>query len=251
MGKIQALVASDLSTFVGEFMLSPTTLLRAMQQWEELNMLEISGTPLTRKKEDIMKCLASTFTTPFFRSSKAELEVQVAYQTRFSMDLLYREGLLGADGDTRGLANFVTHLFEIEPANLVLAKLLSRGLLHRYLEKEAKSESKGDRRSHLVIKLLSVLCWLFYRKRLPGTLPTQRPRRKKHLPSTSCPELPPLPEDIAKEIEEFNVDIVEHVLQLAYTVASTRKIGEVDMALPLSEKTFRSGWDPRAPSDSG
>lgn len=243
--KIRSLIASDLSKLTGEFMLSPTMLLRALHEWELICLEEEGERPIFRSKEEIAKCILPMFSVPFFQSKTADLETQVAYHTRFSVDLLYREGLLSNSGYTRGLANLVTHLFEIEPANIVLARLLSKGLIHKFLKDEARKEKKADRKTHLTVRLVSVLSWLLYRRRLPSILPKERATRKKHLPSESCPVLPPLPEKILAEVQSYNESVFEHVQQLAWTVASTRKIGEVDLALPMSQKAFRSGWDPR------
>lgn len=242
--KVQRLVASDLSSLAGEFEMSSTSVLRALHMWERINIDRETGKPVPRNKDDIAKSLAPMFSQPFFTSESADIVKQVVYHTRFSLEFLYQEGLIGADGDTTGLANFVTHMFDCEPANIVLARLLTSGLLHDYLTAEKKKERKGDRRSHLSVKLAGVIGWLFYRKRLPAHLPTKR-SRKKHLPSEHSPKLPPLPPAIFDEIVSYNKNVFEHWQNLVWAVSSTRKIGDSDFALPLSGRSFRVGWDPR------
>lgn len=246
-GKVQRLVASNLSSLAGEFTLSPTVLLRALHEWELVSLDEAQDKELARSKSDIARCLSPMFSLPFFQSRTAELDTQVAYHTRFSLDLLFKEGLVAGDGSTRGLANLATHLFEAEPANLLFARLLTSGLLHEYLEREAKDEQKGDRRSHLTVKLLSVLAWIFYRRRLPPTIPSLKikSKRKKHLPSENCPRLPQLPSKIRKEIQKYNTQLFSLFQEFAWAVASTRKIAEGDLTLPLSQREFRTGWDER------
>mmetsp|Transcript_124043 Transcript_124043/g.345226 ORF Transcript_124043/g.345226 Transcript_124043/m.345226 type:complete len:658 (+) Transcript_124043:2976-4949(+) len=245
--KVRRLIASDLSTLTGEFTLSPTSLLRVLLQWEMVSLDVEQEKVLPRSLSEIAQNLAPMFTLPFFQSKTADLETQVAYQTRFSLEFLYREGLIGLSGDTRNLANMVTFLFEVEPANFLLNRLLSKGLLHEYLTKEKKNVRKGDRRTHLTVKLTSVLAWLLYRRRLPNSVPKERSQRKNHLPSDGCPYLPPLPKPILDEVKKYNASVFEHFQDLAWVVASTRKVGEPDLALPLSKRVFRPGWDPRGP----
>eukprot|EP00434_Breviolum_minutum_P001097 symbB.v1.2.000961.t1/scaffold39.1/size394969/5 len=244
--KIQRLITSDLSTLAGEFTLSPTILLRALHEWETVSLLEEDGT-LGRPKAEIAKCLAPVFTLPFFQSKTAELVTQVAFHSRFSLEFLYQEGLINRDGTTRNLANLCAHLFEAEPANLIFGRLLSSGLLHEYLNTEAFGAPKmvkGDRKSHLTVKLASVLAWIFFRLRLPPNVPTARPR-KKFLPSEGCPKLPPLPARIRKEIQQYNKQLFEIFQQFAWAVAVTRRIGETDVTLPTSQRSFRHKLDER------
>jgi len=241
--KIQRLITSDLSTLAGEFTLSPTILLRALHEWETVSLLEEDGT-LGRPKAEIAKCLAPVFTLPFFQSKTAELVTQVAFHSRFSLEFLYQEGLINRDGTTRNLANLCAHLFEAEPANLIFGRLLSSGLLHEYLNTEAPKMVKGDRKSHLTVKLASVLAWIFFRLRLPPNVPTARPR-KKFLPSEGCPKLPPLPARIRKEIQQYNKQLFEIFQQFAWAVAVTRRIGETDVTLPTSQRSFRHKLDER------
>lgn len=243
--KIQRLVTSDLSTLAGEFTLSPTILLRALHEWETVGELEEEKT-LGRPKEAIAKSLAPVFTTPFFESKTADLVTQVAYHSRFSLELLYQEGLIERDGSTRNLANFCAFLFEEEPANLIFGRLLSSGLLHEYLEQEAKKkEVKADRTTHLTVKLAVVLGWIFFRQRLPPSVPSGRPPRKKFLPSEGCPKLPALPPRIRKEVQHYNAQLFELFQQFAYATVSGAQIEEKDVTLPTSHRTFRHCVDQR------
>eukprot|EP00928_Gymnodinium_smaydae_P014150 TRINITY_DN15141_c0_g2_i3.p1 TRINITY_DN15141_c0_g2~~TRINITY_DN15141_c0_g2_i3.p1 ORF type:complete len:1998 (-),score=638.27 TRINITY_DN15141_c0_g2_i3:221-6076(-) len=255
--KVQRLIASDLSKLTGEFILSPTTVLRAIHQWELVCMIEAQDKAKyeqMRDKADLARCLVPMFSLPFFRSEEAggdsELQTQVLFHTRFSIELLLREGLIGSDGGTRNLANLVSHLFEAEPANLVLSRILTSGVLHQYLVAEKKKERKGDRRSHLTVKLTAVLAWLFFRKRLPRSAGPP-PKRKKHLPSEACPALPPLPSKIRAEVLQYNARVFEVFQQLATTVSSSRKIGADDLVLPYTQRRFQTSAEASNPFEDG
>jgi len=243
--KVQRLIASDLTSLTGEFTLSPSSLLRALLQWERVTLDLDQEKALPRSKAEIAETLVPMFSLPFFQSKTADLETQVAYQTRFSLEFLHREGLVGTSGGTRNLANMVTFLFDIEPANFMLNRLFSKGLLHKFLIAEAKRVKKGDRKSHLTVRLTSVLAWLLYPRRLPNSIPKERAPRKNHLPSDACPKLPSLPKPILEEVKKYNASVFGLFQDLAWVVASTRKVGEPDLALPLSDTAFRPGWDPR------
>lgn len=54
-----------------------------------------------------------------------------------------------------------------------------------------------------------------------------------------------MPKKIKKEIMKYNVELFEIFQDFAWAVASTKKIGEADMALPYSQRSFRVGWDAR------
>jgi len=244
--KVRRLIASELSSLTGEFTLSPTTLLRVMHSWDRLKSQALCGdNQIEDKMEDIAKCLSPMLTTPFFKSKRANLEVQVTYFARYAAELLYQEGLMKNDGSPSNLANIVTHMFEVEPANIVLSRLLSSGVLHEYLQREAPKERKGERRTHLTVKLTAILGWLLYPRRLPSTIPKERAPRKKHHPSEKCPALPDLPKKIRAEVQKYNARVFELFQQFAWSVASTQKIGEDDLTLPLSHAKFRPGWDAR------
>merc|ERR1712137_1089509 len=167
--KTQRLVASNLSSLTSEFVQSPSTLLRGLNQWSTIFSGSVKD--LARCKEDMAKCLCPVFSEPFFKSATADLPAQVKYHTVFSGQFLLNEGLIDINGNPTGISNFVTHLFEIEPANFIVGKLLVNGLLHDFLRRQQKHEKKGERRTHLTVKLTEVLAWFLYRKRLPVMRP--------------------------------------------------------------------------------
>eukprot|EP00929_Paragymnodinium_shiwhaense_P082526 TRINITY_DN4351_c0_g1_i1.p1 TRINITY_DN4351_c0_g1~~TRINITY_DN4351_c0_g1_i1.p1 ORF type:complete len:1954 (-),score=750.05 TRINITY_DN4351_c0_g1_i1:133-5994(-) len=242
--KIRRLVTSDLSSLTGEFVLSPTCLLRALVEWERISLdVEMEKT-LARSKEDIARCLSPMFTIPFFRSSKVELETQVSYFTRWMIEMLRKEDLVGTNGYTKNLAYFVTHLFEIEPANFVISRILCSGELHNYLKQAKRKEKKASRKTHLTVVLTQVLAWFMYRRRLPSNYPERQPR-KKHLPSETSPVLADLPEKLKAQVKKYNESVFEQFQSLAWAVASTRKIAQDDLSLPFTNKVFQPGWDKR------
>jgi len=247
--KVRSLIASELPTLTGVYTLSPTILLRALQMWKVIStdevVLQSKEQELPRSREDIAKCLRPMFELPFFKSKTAELETQTMHYTRFTVEFLYRQGLLDVNGVPTSMANLVVHLFEIEPANFILSRLLSRGLLHNYLKAEKKKMVKADRSSHLTVKLTGVLAWFLFRRRLPELIPTERKERKKHLPSKGSPALPKLPSEILAEVLRYSESTFEIFQQLSWTVASTRKIKQGDLTLPFSGIEFPADWDAR------
>jgi hypothetical protein len=142
------------------------------------------------------------------------------------------------------LAGLVTHLFEVEPANFILNRLLSSGVLHEHLRKCQEKVVKGERRTHLTVKLAAVLGWFLYRRRLPSTWAKSQPR-KKWLPSEECPALPELPERILKEVQSYNASVFDLFQQLSWSVTSCKKFGEQDFTLPFSKRHFPETWDQR------
>jgi len=243
--KVQRLIASDLTSLTGEFKLSPTALLRALMEWEQVTLYEVQDKEMPRSKDEIARCLVPMFSLPFFSSSIADLETQVRYQTRFLLEFLYREGLVRASGSVAGLANMITFMFETEPANFMLARFLTNGLFHEYLTGQEKRARKGDRRTHLTVKLTSVLAWFLYPRRLPHNIPKDRAPRKKHLPSAKSPSLPPLPKPMLEAVKKYNEGVHELFQELAWCVGSTTKFSDADLVLPLSGRSFRASWDPR------
>jgi len=242
--KVRRLIASDLSTLTGEFQLSPTTLLRVLKCWEQCCLDAEQDKALPRSKDELARTWAPMFSLPFFNSATAELGTQVAYHTRFSVELLRKEGLIDNQGGPRSFSSLVTHLFEVEPANFILSRLLSSGLLHEYLKAEEKNVIRGERKTHLTVKLTTVLARFLFRRRLPSNFAKSQPR-KKWLPSEDCPALPPLPQKIHAELNAYNDSVLELFQELAFSVASTRKFGEQDFLLPVSRRRFQDAWDAR------
>jgi hypothetical protein len=205
--------------------------------------------------QEIARSLSPAFSLPFFKSVKVELETQVTYYTRFSVELLALEGLLDSDGKPRGLANLVAHLFEVEPANLVLARLLSSGVLHDYLRKAENEVKKAERETHLTVKLTNILAWFLYRRRLPDTyakwegIPNVR---KKNRPfgctvegkwKSSCPALMPLPKNILLEVKRYNDNVFKCFQDLAFAVSTTKKMGPDDFTLPYTDQRFPASFE--------
>lgn len=236
--KIQRLITSNLFSLNAEFVQSPTTVIRALVQWEQLSMDAITKNKPDREKEDIAQCLAPMFSLPFFRSEKADLQTQVKYQTRYAIELLHREGLIYTTAYTQKLANFVSHLFESEPANLFLSRVLCSGALHEYLTTMASQVRKDQRQTHLTVRLAGILGWFMQRRRLPR-MSRSKPTRKKHLPSDTCPRLPSLPEAILKVVQDYNASTFELFQELAFSVASSRKFGDDDVTLPFTTVSFQ------------
>merc|ERR1719387_1593561 len=118
----------------------------------------------SRAKEDTVRCLAPVFRLPFFQRKHADLQSQMVYHSRFSVELLVKEQLINANGVPTNLSAMVTHLFKVEPANFILNRLLMSGLLHEYLKKEKSKVKKDVRASHLTVKLAAILGFFMFRQ---------------------------------------------------------------------------------------
>merc|ERR1711957_397651 len=218
---------------------SPTTLLRGLWQWSQ--MFDGGNVP-TIEKDQVARCMSSTFSLPFFKSSTADLKEQASYHTLFSGQFLLNEGLIDSQGTPTGISNFVTHLFEIEPANFIIGRLLTSGLLHKFVKK-AIDDKKPERQTHPTVRLAGILAWFMFRKRLPVMRPKDRVKRKKHLPSMHCPALAPLPADILAEVKAYNHRTFDLFQEFCYCVSSTRKLSlDHDYTLPLSKLQFLESW---------
>eukprot|EP00746_Dinoflagellata_sp_MGD_P125685 gnl/MRDRNA2_/MRDRNA2_60514_c0_seq1.p1 gnl/MRDRNA2_/MRDRNA2_60514_c0~~gnl/MRDRNA2_/MRDRNA2_60514_c0_seq1.p1 ORF type:complete len:1869 (+),score=477.09 gnl/MRDRNA2_/MRDRNA2_60514_c0_seq1:406-5607(+) len=248
--KMQRLVSSELPILAGLFKLSATNILRCLQEWhnldEQMALLEQEGgkTQVARSKKDIATCLGATFKLPFFSREHADLQSEMVYFTRFSIEFLMKEQLLSESGMPRGLSGMVTHLFDIEPANFLLNRILLSGGLHDYLTKESKSVKKDVRSSHLTVKLAGILSFLMYRQRVPRIAP-QKTIRKKHLPSAECPYLKPLPDKLLATVQAYNSEVFSLFQHFAWATASKRKLQGEDYELPYTRKAFVDAWDPR------
>jgi len=257
--KIQRLVSSELPNLSGEFSCSSTAVLRVLRQWEVLKQKQEKFDDdvandkkihdrdrfMLKSKEELARCLNPMFSAPFFRSDKADLETQVRYHARFSLELLCREGLVDANGNSKNLAGLASHLFDSEPANFLMARVLASGALHSYLKSETKKVKKGDRSTSVTVKLTAVLAALIFRKRLPDIRPREKIARKLCRPSAGCPALPPLPPKIQKVVEEYSDGMFNLFQEFAWTVASARKPAAVDLTLPITGRVSRENWDER------
>mmetsp|Transcript_70413 Transcript_70413/g.168645 ORF Transcript_70413/g.168645 Transcript_70413/m.168645 type:complete len:1423 (-) Transcript_70413:98-4366(-) len=255
--KVQRLVASEMPSLAGEFKQSPSLVLRVLQEAEQREILQQADAGqskrqvVLRDKEDVEKCISPMFRHPFFRSATALLEKQVVTFSRFATELHIREQMLTKGAMTRNLSGMVTHLFEVEPANMILNRIISKGLLHRYLTEQAQDVMKGDKKTLLTVKLAGVLGWFVYRQRLPERPGKYVPVRRRHLPSQDCPELPPLPDYILEEVEDYNKNVFELFQQMAFSVASSKKLDESDLTLPFTKRSFPLTFDPRGDPAKG
>jgi len=249
--KVQRLVASEMPSLAGEFNQSPTLVLRLLQEDESRRIQEITTEKPTNPAllKSRFDCFAAAVKIPFIRSTNL-LEKQVATFSRFAVELLRKESLLSGNGYTRNLSGMVTHLFEVEPANLILNRILSKGLLHRYLSEQ--EVIKTNKTTWRTVRLASVLGWFIQRQRLPERPGKYAPTRRRNLPSKDCPQLPPLPNYILEEINNYNKSVFELFQQMAFSVCSTaKKLSEEELTLPLSGRRFPMTFDDRGDPAEG
>merc|ERR1712232_948764 len=129
--------------------------------------------------------------------------------------------------------------------NLILARLLSSGVLHDYLTKESRKEVKKDKKeTYMTVKLTNILAWFICRRRLPETYARWH-KRKGHHPSADCPALKPLPAKILDEVGKYNENVFSCFQDLAFACATTKKMCPDDFTLPYSKLIFPSEVDSR------
>ncbi|OLP85031.1 putative helicase [Symbiodinium microadriaticum] len=223
--KIQQLITSDLSSLAAA-----------------------SGSAVSRKKSEFTKALFMDPGNVYVPTCgpQALHEYERMLELKEELRRAHCAGRLNkAEGEN--LANLCTHLFEAarkltlsaEPANLVLSRLLCSGVLHEYLTEEAPKVLKGDRRTHLTVKLVSV-----------SEPKCSAEGSKEFVVSThqavemvfGCPEAAAqhsegmsTPSSTAvKEIQRYNSQLFEVFQEFAWTVAMTRKHGQIDLTLPAS-----------------
>jgi len=242
--KISQLVASELPILSGELSFSPTTLLRTLLQIERLNVKWEDQHD--RDKEKHMNALVNSasqlFQHPFFADKNIDrgvLSKEMLLYARFSVEFLLREGLIDEMGRPLELTSMATHLFEIEPANLMIVRLLRSGALHKYLKEEEPKVLRSERSSHLTIKLAVVLSHLLFRQRVTVSKKTYTVERRNHLPSKNCPILDPLPDEIQKVVEAYDRDVFSLYQQFIHSCSGTVDLKDKDLDLPYSKARMR------------
>ncbi|CEL97702.1 unnamed protein product [Vitrella brassicaformis CCMP3155] len=169
----------------------------------------------------------------------------VRYHFRFHMELLRRSFLVNEGGDSIGLATLMTYIFETEPGNLFLNRLLLSGRLHQLLKRVESTpaiEEEQDR------TLLLVLALLFQRRTL---LPSARyhantapeARRRSEMFSAKSPFLPPVPHPVLSEISALNDEVFSTVENCIHSSSATRSFRPEDFRLPLSTKQMGNETD--------
>jgi hypothetical protein len=64
------------------------------------------------------------------------IDIQIRFHCLHTLDFLYRLNLINEQGDLIGLAGFLTHLHDTEPANILFAYLMDSRLFHELNDEE-------------------------------------------------------------------------------------------------------------------
>lgn len=98
---------------------------------------------------------------PFLAAADPAARAQLSHMADFGLAYLASSHLIDAAGRPVGLAGLVTHLFWQDPANFMLVKLLSSGVVHQLVQ-QCETQGQGARQQ-LHESLLVLLAGLFER----------------------------------------------------------------------------------------
>merc|ERR1719265_1339410 len=138
--KTSQLMSSELPMLSGVYSITPTLVLRSMQQLEQLHGKDKDETRKLKVAqvhilEPMFKeCFAHAEISTISEKAHAAVRAQLLQHLRYMTNLLYTEHLVTKEGKLSQFAGMCTFLFEIEPSNLALNRLFCSGVLHRYLE---------------------------------------------------------------------------------------------------------------------
>merc|ERR1719399_1488743 len=269
--KCAQLLASELPMLTGEYSITPTLVLRSMQQLEALPDKAAKLAQVRRLEPMFKECFAhaeiaydpnADNADGLNKAGHAAVRAQLLQHLRYMTNLLYTERLITKEGKLNQFAGMCTFLFEVEPSNLALNRLFSSGVLHKYLthfSKKGKVKSE-DKTTHLAFRLLRVYAQIIYRIRVfPAVQPLpSEGRRRKHLPSPNCPILEPLgasgdKEDRLREaevqnvIEAMNENVFSTFCSYAAACTQGKPLTASDTTLPFSDvacKAETTCWAP-------
>eukprot|EP00775_Hariotina_reticulata_P012834 gene12834-12962_t len=143
---------------------------------------------------------------PFLAADDASAREQLGHMTDFGLAYLAASHLIDSSGQPVGLADLACHLYWTDPANFVLARLLSSGVIHRLV-----AQLQGSNRA-LQEALALIFAGLFERKPLhPMEVRRWQGSDKKLSPSKVI--LPPLPADVVEIIQQHNQQVLLLLLE--------------------------------------
>eukprot|EP00388_Colpodella_angusta_P007709 GDKJ01021591.1.p1 GENE.GDKJ01021591.1~~GDKJ01021591.1.p1 ORF type:complete len:1383 (+),score=486.63 GDKJ01021591.1:256-4149(+) len=227
---LQRLMTSRLGSLTGSYPLTPSLVLRGLQleafcedtEKEKLRVRravqrmfqeplcavadEDAAAALNKTKKGVKVAKQNT-ESAYLAEEKAfrdRIEKQVLTHLKFSLDGLYREGLLSQTGELIGFASLTTFIYDDAPANIAIQRLLTSGLLRKRIEAisttskdphEIKKKEEAQNRELLLI-LSHILHRRFFTRQV---LLANNQKSTTHLNSqfsSLSPLLPPLPEDV-------------------------------------------------------
>ncbi|NXE74304.1 DDX60 helicase, partial [Cochlearius cochlearius] len=218
--KVERLIKSNVPQLKGQFPLTVSLILRLM-------LLAAKADDKADAKAKALSVLKHSLLS-FRRERYAEI-LKIYFM--FSLQFLIKEGYLDQEGNPRGFAGLVTHLYYHEPSNFVLVSFLVKGLFHK-LCKPIKGSTVFS--EDVLEKLVLILANLFGRKYLPACS-----MKYKRTFCQSKVFLEDLPKDFAKAVKEYNTKVEENFAHFLLTTAKLADL-EQEYRLPMSKTDFTS-----------
>ncbi|NWX96644.1 DDX60 helicase, partial [Nothoprocta ornata] len=218
--KVERLIKSNVPQLKGQFPLTICLILRLM-------LLAAKADDKTDARAKVLSILKHSLMS-FKQERHTEL---LKMYFIFSLQFLIKEGYLDQEGNPRGFAGLVTHLYYYEPSNFVLVSFLVKGLFHKLCR--PIKEGSADFSEDVMEKLVLVLANLFGRKYLPaGTKKLRKFYQSKVF-------LEDLPQDFADAVQEYNSKVEKNFAHFLLTAAKLANM-EHEYRLPLSKTDFTS-----------
>lgn len=221
--KVKRLMNSRLPQLLGNALVTNSAVLRIQARYDK--EFEDPQTPTFVDEDRALVAAAAKrlLEYPLFQLSRAD-PAYSKHQYRLCLELLMQEGYISSDGTMGGFAGLATHLFFMDPLNLIVLNLIKEGLIEELAQENVSEDNK-------VVTLLNVMCRIFCR--LPIHL------SKIRTAGTTRIALPPLSEKFRTAILKYNsriLDVATHYVR-TYARAYREKWGE-ENELPLSKQKF-------------
>ncbi|XP_035746776.1 probable ATP-dependent RNA helicase DDX60 isoform X3 [Egretta garzetta] len=216
--KVERLIKSNVPQLKGQFPLTVSLILRLM-------LLAAKADDKADAKAKALSVLKHSLLS-FRRERYAEI-LKIYFM--FSLQFLIKEGYLDQEGNPRGFAGLVTHLYYHEPSNFVLVSFLVKGLFHKLCQPIKGSTVFSE---DVLEKLVLILANLFGRKYLP---PCSMKYKRTFCQSKVF--LEDLPQDFANAVKEYNTKVEENFAHFLLTTAKLADI-EQEYRLPMSKAVF-------------
>jgi len=236
------LMKSPLTSLQGHFPLTPTTVLRMVNFYEQCFK--------ARKQEasDLMRPMLRPpfcFTTEGIHTPLGQvvpeekyMGEEIQYYFRYSFEFMQRQGLVDSEGRPIGMAGLVAQTFGLEPANFALAKLLESGVIGRICTRFRESQL----REKVSMEIMFILCHLF--NRLPVASDVAERMVKNRSDANSSVVLDPLPGEVLEVLDGQNKDTLDlysnfaRVFSKAVLNRADKEKDPFQYSLPISKAKF-------------
>uniref|UniRef100_A0A0G4H8V5 Uncharacterized protein n=1 Tax=Chromera velia CCMP2878 TaxID=1169474 RepID=A0A0G4H8V5_9ALVE len=295
MAKLRRLMTSPINVLTGDMPVSHTLVLRTLHLFyamegedeEEVEakrkalrtqLLKLFKTPLCTVADEDFSSAALDLKKTEDRVAAADQEAgrvegllaQIAYMCRFSVDALFREGLLDRDGEPCGLNSMVTFLYEDAPSNIVFHRLFLTKKIHKHLE---GIEEEIDRDKALLVLLAHIFHRKFFTRAVSERI--RLAKQKGNQPESSSaaaaaaadavaapdaaqtlsftpfssysPLLPPLPSDLLSSLQSIDKHTKMNFQECVRAFSSSRRFQAEELTLPLSKEEPSKGKPNKGP----